>query len=385
MKKFLLILSVCLFTASAFAQEAAKFDPYVSLRAWYGYHVMDIPTNLEGSFADNETDMSYQLQPNSRFGTKFAAGNVKGVVEFGLGASGVTLRLLNATYDFGGLKLTVGQDYTPYTWVAGDADTAADNNMTGFGASYDSRTPLVKVDVMGVYVAFIAPAGSKSTGSTATIYDSALTQNDTTTLYPKIAVGYDYKAEGIIVGFGGAYQSTKINDSDLVTPGPLDGETVVAYLGYAHVDLSFGIIKLRGNFAYGQNAGNFGINLGPVASSNYDSVNQDAQFTKNAAFAAEDGNKIKNSTHMEGYVNLILVLDPSFQIGAAVGYQSDEIDLSGAKADKQMLYCVDAKIAIDKNLSFWPSVSYRDYMKDVANADQPTEYYAGVKIQFDVK
>lgn len=388
MKKFLLLLSACLCAAGAFAQEVTvKFDPYVSLRGFYGYHGMSIPSESKTSYADNETDMTYMLQGNSRVGANFAVGKVKAVVELGLDPNSTTtvpLRLAYATYDFGAFQFKVGQDYTPYTWLAGAADVVNDNNMQGFGAAYDGRKPQIMISTNGLYVSFIAPNKTIANGYgiSGDLLNTASTAVDTTVLIPKTAIGYDYKADGVIVGLGGAYNAVKINESSQTTTDALDGKKIVSYLGYVHADLTLGMLLFKANFAYGQNAGNFGLNL---TSNNTDSVSTKTAFGKNPGFATEDNDSIKNSKHMEGYVNIIAKLSSDFQIGAAAGYQSDKLDIDGAKADTQIIYAVDAKYAVDKNLAFCPTFSYRDYVKNGADADQPTEYYTGVKIQFDIK
>jgi len=362
-----LVFILALAPVRVFAKEAGSgvtFSPFASIRALFGYRNNDLPDG--SSVADDETDLVYRLQGNSRVGANFKAGDkVTGTVDIGLQSS-VNLRHANATYDFGFVKFLVGQDDTPYSWYA-NADYTDDNNLTGFGVSSDGRNPQVKVSSNGFYIDFIG--ASRNTGS--------ITADDTTVLYPKTAIGYDFKAEGVQAGLGGVYNAVKLNG------GALDGKTISSWLGYVHGDVAFGIVGIRANLAYAQNAGNFGLSLSPGNSDSLASNYSDAY--KTAAYAAAVGTTIKNSTHLEGFINSYVNLIPDLVVDLAVGYQQDKIDVSGAKADAQILYAVDAVYSVDKNLSFSPAVSYRDYLKDSAGDKQGSEYYAGVKVQFDLK
>lgn len=406
MNRLMLILSICLYTAGVAAQESSiNIDPYISVRAFFGYHKSNMPDSLEAYYADNEMDMVYRLQANTRFGMNFTTGKVKGVAELGFqshstattSGSYVYLRLANITYDFGAYRITLGQDYTPYSWFAVEADYVDDNNMTGFGASYDGRQPLIRIESKGLYLALISPCKTvkNNTAYTADGLGSGSGSDpvlgsysgDTTVLFPKTALGYDYRTEGFIAGFGGALNAVKINDSvhDATPPADINGKTILSYIVYVHGDVILGVFKLRANFACGQNAGNFGIVLNPgVGQGNLDSISYDSDFLKNSAYAYDDSGSIKNSRHIEGYVNAIIKFNDIFQIGAAAGYQSDKVDIDGAKADRQMIYAVDAKYTVDKYLSFSPAFSCRDYMKDMNGEEQGSEYYGGVKVQFDI-
>jgi hypothetical protein len=355
----------------AFAEDAAfKFDPYASIRAYFGYHKSSVPSSIT-TVTDDQTDLVYELQGNSRIGANYKVGDkITGVVELGLNsASGnlVYIRLANATYDFGIAKLEVGQDYNPYAWFA-NTDLIEDGNLIGFGALYDGRTPQVKISSNGFYLDFI--------GLQRVTTNLGVTVADTTAYLPKIAIGYDYNANGIQVGAGGAYNSYKINDSTLA----VDGKTITSWLGYVHGDVLFGIIGIMANAGYGQNAGNFGLATTPGTANALSSV---SYTTSDYAVAA--GSTIKNSTHFEGYINPYVNLTPQLTVDLGLGYAQSKSGVSGSKADGQIEYTVDAVYHVDKNLSFSPTVSYRDYQKDSAGDKQGSEYYAGVKVQIDIK
>ncbi len=378
MKKVVALLSMLAVSASAFAESAFKFDPYASIRAYYGYHNDGgFDDSFKTSVKDNELDQVYRVQGNTRFGANFSADNVKSKVELGLDST-VSLRIATMAVDFGGATLKVGQDYTPYTWLA-EGDYADDNNLQGFGASYDGRTPQITISSNGVYAAFIKPTRTYSTDSTVGFGTIA----DTSVIYPKIALGYDYDADGIKFGFGGAFQQFKLNDSSVATPSVYDGKKITSYLAYVHTDLTFGMIVLRANVAYGQNAANFGIKLTPGNTETIDTTSVVA--SKFQGQALTESGSIKNSTHIEGYINPQVKLSPELTIGIGYGYQSDKSKVSEAKADVQTAYFVDAKYKVNNYFTVCPDFVYRDYMKNESDVKQGHEYYAGMKFQADFK
>jgi len=371
MKKFrivtILSAMMLIFSSSLFAEgtelSVKKFDPYAVIKAYYGYH------NTSPEVGDSETDLAYRLQTNSRFGANFEVENVKLQVELGL-QSAVNLRLAVAAVDFGPLKVTLGQTYTPYTWLA-TGDYVDDNNFTGFGASYDGRTPQLRLDLAGAYVSFIG-VSRNTTGAYGATTTTAI--KDTTALAPKTSIGYDYKSGASVFGFGGAGNIVKINDSTSAA----NKKNIKSWLGYVHTNAVLGDFIFRGNFAYGQNTGNFGI-------LNVEKGNTDAliQTFSTSASAVQSGTSLKNTTTIEGYINPQYKLTSDLLIGAGVGYAKADND-TYTKADAQIAYFVDAKYNINKYFSILPEFAYRDYLKDKNGVKQGTEYYSGVQLQISI-
>ncbi len=408
MKKLLVLsAAIAALSTSAFAQTAdapaLKFNPYLSVRMYAGVHNQDLAEN--STYADNEADAAYRLQGNTRFGAKMAIENISGVMELGLDANNVNtsnsadayLRLAFATWTAGDLKITIGQTYTPYTWVNPLGDVVDDNGMGGFGTTYDGRQPLISFSYSGLYISFIKPSTQtgKITGSKVTYTvtgNSALTDikasysvNDTTVLMPKTAIGYDYKADGFTAGLGGAMNYIKINDDGAA----LDGKKILSWIGYAHTDMTLGgMFMIRANVAYGQNAGNFGIATLPTPKTgNVDTLANDSKnlTTAYVAMATEESGSLKNSKHLEGYISPAIKFGPEFLLACGIGYEQEKSDaIAYDKADRQMLYFVNARVAFDKYFSITPELSYRDYMKDASGKDQGAEWYAGAKFQADI-
>jgi len=378
--KFIMLSAVMLMAStSLFAESsvtAKNFDPYAQIRLYLGYQNLNPEkTAVAAGIANSETQLVDRLQGNSRFGANFEVDNAKVQVEFGFdpqAAATVSLRIAKATFDFSGVKVMVGQDYTPNTWLA-VGDYVDDNNLTGFGASYDKRAPQLLIGFMGAYIDFITPSTSYA-GYSATTYD-------TTVVMPKTVIGYDFKSGDTVVGFGAGMNMVKIHDA--TAGSTVDGKKITSYIGFVHANLDLGMLVLRGNFAYEQNPGNYGIQ--DVASQNkYDSlsISLTNKFAS-AMNASSSSGSVKNTTSMEGYINPMIKLSSDLMIGAGVGYAQVKND-NYAKKDSQICYFVDAKYSLTKQLAILPEFSYRDYQKDVAGNKQGTEYYAGAQIQVKI-
>jgi len=258
----------------------------------------------------------------------------------------------------------VGQNYTPYFFPA-MGDYADDNNLGGFGTTYDGRQQQVMVSWNGLYASFI------ETNKTTT---GAGTVADTTVKYPKVAVGYNYKSGASVFGIGAAYNCVKINDAANV----MDGKSINSWITYAHTNLSLGVFTLRGNAMYGINTGNFGLSSSPKAA-NADSIAAATMPTT----VVVDVDKFKNTKHFEGFINPMFKVTPSLLIGLGAGYAQVDND-TYLKKDKQAAYFVNAKFNFNRYFHIAPEFAYRDFMKDNAGNKQGSEYYAGTKIQFDV-
>jgi len=385
--KFIMLSVLMLMTTTGLFAESSvtvkNFDPYAQIRFFLGYQNIDVEKSAlitaSQSKVFDETDMRYRMQTNSRFGANFEVENAKGVVEFGLNATNtatsVTVRIAKVTVDLGsGLKITAGQDYSPNTWTA-IGDYADDANLCGFGASYDPRTPMISINFNGAYITLMQESRD-TTGF------SAAQAPDTTVIMPKTAIGYDFKSGGTVLGLGGAINMIKINDKVTVV-NSMDGKKIISYLGYAHANVELGdMIVLRGNFAYGQNTGNYGIQN--IEAQNKDSLSASlATNFKTSASAVVSGTSVKNSTTIEGYINPMVKLSPVIMIGAGVGYAQADND-TYAKKDAQIAYFIDAKYDLNKYFSILPEFSYRDFMKDTNGNKQGTEYYAGAQVQFKI-
>ncbi len=362
---------ILIFASSAFAQSGAasglKFDPYISVRAFLGYHYMD------EAGKSSETELVHRLQANTRIGTKMEVAGVKAHVEIGLNTNAqgdpAYLRLAYATYNVQDFQIMVGQNYTPYFFPA-TGDYIDDNGLGSFGHASDGRNHQIMLSWKGAYVSLIET--KKTTEIYDVVNDVMVEKIKNKVVFPKVSLGYDYKFGAGMVGVGGAYNTVKIENAAL----GLDGKYLNSWITYLRFNLAVEDFVLRGSALYGFNTGDFGLDARPKANS--DTIGIDM-----ATSALVVDGKFKNSKHFMGYINPMYKLTPSILIGLGAGYaQVDNSEYD--KADRQVAYFVNMKYDINKYFHIAPEFVYRDFMKDAAGAKQGSEFYAGAKVQLDV-
>ncbi|MDD2850587.1 MAG: hypothetical protein PHY09_01640 [Desulfuromonadaceae bacterium] len=298
------------------------------------------------SAVGSNTDFNEHLQGNSRFGAKFANGNMTGRVELG---TGVNLRLLYGSYKFDFGSVLVGQDYNKY-WVGSEQVYGDDNGNNSYGSLWDTRQPQVRVQLNnGLYLAAIQPS---------TISAPTTTEN----YLPKLNVGYDGKIDNFSYGVGVVGQSYKVQ---VATTGDTGG-TITSLMGYAHGKFTAGPAAVVFNLGIGQNMGDMG----------FTSISGKNKF-------AVSGNKIEDTTNFEGMVQGSYTVSPMVKLNAGVGYVLDKND-TYLNDDNLMAIFVNAPITVAKGFTVVPEISYVDELDNAANNANGNKTYAvGAKLQMD--
>jgi hypothetical protein len=170
MKKLLVLIAAALFVAGSvmpvMAQDKAEWSFYGSARMWTEYRMLDkevtTSTVVSNPLAgiDDEEELIWDLQGNSRFGAIAKYGDIGGQVEYG---TGVNLRLLYGTWNFGPGTFLVGQDYTPNTWaISGQCGLGGgDCGLGNWGDLYGGRQPQLKLIMGNFQFALIKPNASQ--------------------------------------------------------------------------------------------------------------------------------------------------------------------------------------------------------------------------------
>ncbi|MFH1675071.1 MAG: hypothetical protein ABIF87_16830 [Pseudomonadota bacterium] len=355
----LLALTLAVFLA---VPVMADVTPYGSIRIGTFWGVDDNKTGT----ADDE-DLAMPLGNYSRFGAKFKTGDISGHVELGLkGAEdgdNVYQRLLYGVWDFGGGTLLVGQDYCPYTFISAQVAPGfydLENYFIGYGCLWNSRQPQIKLKMAnGLYAALIRPSTTSPTGAAAAA--------DTDVILPKLCVGYEYKAEGLMLNPGFAYNDYILDDA---TAGITQRRRVESYLLYLNLKAALGAVDLKGSIHYGQNLGTFGI-TGRSASAN--------------AYVNTADNDIEDSDGLGGYLQASMKLDPA-TVTVGCGYVSDknkEASATSNGADEQLSYFINAKLPVADTFFVVPELSYYDGMKDADGNDEADRWELGLLWQMD--
>jgi len=350
MKKLIALLAIGLIAAPAFA---ASWDMYGQVRLRAFYENTDKHYNTLG---ESDTDLAFGTVQNSRIGAKVKADDkLSAVVELGLGsneagANAVTTRLIYADYDFGGLKLRIGQDFGPTaTFFDYNQVSNTDNDLVGFGTINSGRYAQIKLMASGFELALSRPGLGSYTTNNADIY------------LPRLEAAYTLDMKPIKVKAFGGYQVFKAyNANENVATAD---EQLSAYVVGALAKADMGMFFSTLSGYYGANTGLMGyqgsasgIAVNAVPTLNDDS--SDYGFAINAGFKASD----------------------SLIFEAGYGYATADRD-DYTKADKAQSYYVNATVKLAKNFFIVPEISVEDKMKNKNDADEGKKVYYGAKFQ----
>ena len=160
MKKLFIIFAVLFLAAPVMA---ADWNFYGSARMATYWDDRDFGDGLNAAGTDDEdADLIWDFQGNSRIGATVKAENVSGRFELGLKGSGagdvdVGTRRLFGVWDFGAGKLKVGKDYTPLDQFISGQVFDEDWGLVGQGFMYARRPGQVALSFGGFEVALITP------------------------------------------------------------------------------------------------------------------------------------------------------------------------------------------------------------------------------------
>jgi len=257
MKKLLVGLFAVAMVVAFTAPAMAEWNFYGSARMSTFYEIEDNSAN------DDRTSLTWDKQGNSRFGAKVKANDngIGGRFEYG---TGVNLRLLYGTWDFGGGTLLLGQDYTPScsgnAWISNQV-WGTDNDLIWYGMPYIGRKPQIKLKVGTFSVALIQPntpllpgyvGGADTVGGTevATV--------------PMLELSYELKTDMFFFRPYAGYNTYEIEQTDG------KDESINAWLGGFTFGVTPGAFYLKGGAFYSLNPGAYGVSMETGQSTAYD-------------------------------------------------------------------------------------------------------------------
>lgn len=341
MKKFLVVLALVAFAASAMA---ADWGLYGSMR--FATFYVNADKDLNGGESDTDFKV-FGLQGNSRIGAnvkvndKFTAN-----FELAVSSSGVATRKLWGQYDFGALKLRIGQDYTPTDVAASgyfDQVIVNDNDLAGFGAYYESRKEQIKL---------IFPFGLEFALVKNTQTDTA--KYDVTT--PRFEASYAVKAGMVNGKVFGAYQTYSAETESAAT------FDTSSYVAGAAVKVKAGMVGVSATGFYGSNL----QAVKPVDTGSVLVAPTKNEDTTDYGFAlAVFANPADNMKVEVGY-----------------GYQASDNDDMKQKDDAQSYY-VNLQYTVAKGFFIQPEITVIDYMENAAGGKEGKATYFGAKWQMN--
>jgi hypothetical protein len=328
----------------AMTAAAAEWNFYGSARIMTFFDDIDYEDFVNIIGDDDDLDLTHTLQGNSRIGANVKVSDeLTGRFEYG---TGVNVRLLYGTWNFGSGKLTVGQLYTPLNMFYSNQVWGADNDMLNFGGVYGGRNPAVQLQFGDFKLAFVRPVVSTLGGA------------DSDTMLPKIEASYHLALGDGFLDLQGGYNTNEI-DTGAKT---YDVDSYVLAIGGG---INLGTFYVNADAWLGQNVGNYGL------------------YNAGANGAAIVGTSLKDNDAWGFLLVAGAKINDMFSVEAGYGYTECELDVSGSNADDTQAYYIQATVNLAPGVFIVPEIGMIDQKENAAGADEPDTLYYGLKWQIN--
>ena len=343
MKK-LLVLFAAIALIGAFALPAAAGD-----WGFFGSARMATFMTDYDKDAGDDSDVQWSQQGNSRVGANVKNGDVTGVFEYG---TGVNLRKLYGSWDFGGGSLLIGQTYVPVNLWTSVQVWGGDAGMLDVGGVYGGRQQMIMLSIADIKAALINPS--------VTVPTIAGGEVDTT--IPKIEVSWAKS-----FGMGSIQIVGGFNSVDVETAAKTYtvDSSVVGLMG----TVNFGAAYVNANVFAATNYTNYGlaswVNSGAAGSAAL--VGTEIKDADTIGFLAVAGFKASETMNLE----------------LGIGSVEHEPD-GAAQADDTLGYYVQASITLADGFFIVPEIGGYDFGESTtAGAKEGGMTYFGAKWQMN--
>jgi hypothetical protein len=305
---------------------------------------------------DEDDQIQWEMQTNSRLGATVKAENISGRFEFGIDDTGnnVSARRLFGTWDFGAAKFKIGKDYTPVAQFISGQVFNSDNGLLNQGTLYGSRRGQVSLSFGGFEVALIDAT------QTSDILRN-MTTGDVDNMLPKIEAKWGMAFDTWNFAVTGGYQYYEIENAGAAAQS--EDVDVNAYVLGGDIGFNFGPAYVKAAVSGGTNLANGGWG-GTGASFDGDDDTDDVDTIQGALAA---GFKFTDQLTFE----------------AGVGYREDDSDAPGEDEDETTQGYLQAVISLAPGVWVIPEVGIIDYNDDINGDDEGDEFYLGAKWQID--
>ncbi len=355
MKKLFIIFAILCLAAPAMA---ADWNFYGSAR-------MTTWANLEDNSAnDDRNSLDMGLQGNSRFGAKVKANDngIGGKFEYG---TGVNLRLLYGTWDFGGGTLLLGQDYTPSNsgnaWISNQV-WGVDNDLIWYGMPYIGRRAQIKLKAAGFAFAMIEPVTPLPPGYEVTGAGGISGSIEST--FPMMETSYNYETDAFFVRPYLGYNTYIVQQTDG------RDRTLNSWLGGFTFGVTPGAFFFKGGAFYAQNPSTYGISMETEVNTSYDAATSEITDVDAFGFQVVAGFVVSDAVTIE--------------VGGGMATYDEDLDedFSDREADATdwSIYG-NTSITLAPGFFIVPELGYRD-REDVGTNDN-NAWYLGAKWQIN--
>jgi hypothetical protein len=413
MKKLTILIAAVALVCFSVPAMAVDWNFYGNARMSTFYVSTDYGDFTNPSKTDNEdAELDWSFQGNSRIGANVKAENLKGQFEFGVssdssGGGNVSARRLYGEWMFGdAMYLKVGKDYTPVSQFISGQVFDGDLGLLGIGTQYGNREAQVAFGFGGFEISLIQPhttliAGMQSSGTSVYIPASGVFvssqptatkfKGDVDSVLPKIEAKWGMSFDAWNFNIMGGYQYYSIQDvTSFDNPGTTGDVDVTSYVVGGDMGFNFGPAYVKGSASYGQNIGNaaWGINSGVNGrNGGFDdggiaAAGSTGWTTYQGGYAVWDGDDGTNDTNtFMGALVAGLKVSDMLSFEAGFGYRYDDPD----KADDVQPWAVyvQSVIALAPGVYVIPEIGYYDFDQDSSGANTGSLFYAGGKWQIN--
>ncbi len=362
MKKWMIVFSALLLAAPAMAADWEFSGSQRMATFWNSFDYGDFTVNGE----DDDADLTWNFQTNSRLEAKVKADKVKGHIELGLkGSDGsdvdVATRRAYGTWKFSdSAALTVGKDYSPIIQFTSGQVIDDDLGLAGIGTNDSFRPGQLRLELGDFQIAAITPYGSQTVGGAGSDLDKYL---------PKLEAAYAGKIGSFTFtpAAGFQYLKEERGASAVLT----DDVDIISYILGLELGYEIGPVYIKAAGGWGQNWSNANWNADGYTS------NANAGAALNAA-----GDDTEDCMSWQAALILGFKVSDALLLEAGAGYRSDDNDAASDQDEAWSAY-LQAVVTLAPGVYIVPEVGYFDFMDNAAGEDEGYRWYAGAKWQID--
>ena len=392
--QLLTVLIIIGFMHPLFAQGAMDhIKPYGNLFLFLGGNYEKAYDS--GDSGEVDADLIDKINDNSNLGFNFTYQKYSGVFELGIddieNDREVKIRKAYGIYKTPVGELMIGLGWSPYTkWSHESADYY---RSEGFGAIYEDPTLQLKLTFGGFYFDIIKPyvptqklaveeeVNIPTTGtSTETEYTMVEREREITTgqtldnikaFLPKLALGYEHNGRSFDYGIGLAGNVYYLDSTDGGVE--FNKKWIYSYMAYLNCGYRTGDFSLYLSGGFLVNPANYGIAVQSQGNDTY--FGGAAMAIENIATGEWE---IKDTWNVQSYIEFEYRFSSSLVWHLGYGFSMVDYPMEETEIDYAMEYYTNLKINLAGLIALTPSVSFRDYMKDMSGGHEGYEICGGI-------
>jgi hypothetical protein len=319
---------------------AADWNFYGSARmTTFSYNLAKEAPSNPMTPAYDDRDTAWALQGNSRIGATVSNGDVGGAFEYG---TGVNVRKLYGTWNFGAGELLVGQTYTPITSLLSNQVFNGDNGLLNIGELYAGRQPMIQFSFSGFKVAFISPTVTAGAGPYVA---------DTDTTLPKIEAAYQFSSDMFFVKPYVGWNSNDVVTATDQTKG------IDSYVAGVAGGVTFGPAQIKANIYMAQNPVSYGATAA-TAGAPADAVTVGGI----GGTPVWTGTDFEDMDEMGGLILAMFKINDMLGVEGGIAYKAQSLDIPGTKIERKvMAYYAQLPITLADGVFIVPEVGMYDF------------------------